>query len=40
MQAELEQLQAERHQERQVETEFILEAAPEKARSQGWEMEL
>ena len=48
MQAELEQLQAERYQERQLETELapaidqgqVLEAAPEQARSQGWEMEL
>ncbi len=48
MQAELEQLQAERYQEQQLETELalsieqgqVLEAAPEQARSQGWEMEL
>ena len=48
MQADLEQLQAERYRERQLETELTssmesgqaLEAAPEKARSQGWEMEL
>lgn len=45
MQAELEQLQAERRQERQLETEIIEteitpEAAPEQAQRQGWEMEL
>jgi len=40
MQAELEQLQTERHQERQLETEIALETAPEQAHRQGWEMEL
>lgn len=38
MQSELEQLQAQRHQERQIEMESTLEHA--EVRSQGWEMYL
>jgi hypothetical protein len=48
MQTELEHLQAQRHQERQLETEMTpalaavqeYEAAPEQAQHQGWGMEL
>lgn len=48
MQTELEQLQAQRHQERQMETEMTTalaavqadEATPEQAQHQGWEIDL